>query len=74
VSFSSSEIVINILKKKSNQSDKPYKLYKDQTAYQQNQMKTLKAELKQRIENGEKDLGIKFVKGNPKIVNIQPKI
>lgn len=49
------------------------KIYSDQTPYQQKFMKDLKEDLRRRIENGEKDLTIKYINGVPKIIETSPK-
>lgn len=73
VSFLSRDTVLYLLKMKVNQTTARYRIYSDQTVYQQNQMKCLRDELNRRIEDGERDLVIKFIKGNPKIVSATPK-
>jgi chaperonin cofactor prefoldin len=60
--------VAEVLKGKMNLSHQ-YKIYRDQTVIQRNQYIKLKEELNARVQNGEKNLVIKFIKGYPKIVN-----
>ncbi|KAL0852557.1 hypothetical protein ABMA27_016976 [Loxostege sticticalis] len=44
------------------------RIYYDQTPAQKNHLQTVKNELKKRLENGETDLIIKYIKGIPRIV------
>lgn len=67
VSFESNTISRKILQNK-DKVDKKYKIYYDQTPKQQQFLKDLQAEIKKRLENGEKDLIIKYIKGIPKII------
>lgn len=68
ISFSAQEIAKTVLRNKANLQVDGVRIYSDQTPQQQKFMKNLKDELQQRIDNGEKDLTIKFSKGKPKIV------
>jgi hypothetical protein len=45
------------------------KVYRDQTVLQRNHFMKLKEELHARVQNGEKNLMIKYIRGTPKIVN-----
>lgn len=49
------------------------RMYPDATLFQQNHLKNLREELEKRKTNGENDITIKYVNGNPKIVQIPPK-
>ncbi|KAL0849556.1 hypothetical protein ABMA28_013822 [Loxostege sticticalis] len=49
------------------------KIYSDQTPSQKLYLDSLKNELHSRIENGEKNIAIKYIKGVPKIVKDQQK-
>lgn len=71
VYFDSANTVKTILKSKSKINT--VKIYSDQTPYQQKFMKNLREELQKRTETGETDLTIKYTKGVPKIVKLQPK-
>ncbi|CAH2089374.1 unnamed protein product [Euphydryas editha] len=62
VSFSSPEITKLILRNKTTQKDSQIKIYSDKTIHQQQQMKELKQELERRIQNGENNLVIKYIK------------
>lgn len=73
VTFSSRDQAVRILKSKQNQENSTHKIFSDQTITQQNQMKFLRSELNRRTTAGEKGLGIKYIKGVPKIVNLEPK-
>lgn len=70
VLFNSAEIPKEIFRKKSKLSKKDIKIFSDQTPAQQSHMIELKNQLSKRQENGETDLTIKFIKGQPKIVTI----
>lgn len=73
VCFSSQEIARTILKKKTMHTANKFKIYSDQTPSQRQVISKLKEELNERLEKGEKDLVIKYVKGNPKIIKWEPK-
>lgn len=73
VSFESEEIVKHILRSKGDTKNNEIKIFADQTPFQQNQLKQLKEELKIRIEKGEENLRIKYIKNVPKIVKNWPK-
>lgn len=64
-----------VLKNKSIIQEKSIKvkIYSDQTPYQKRVMQSLKDELKNRTEAGEKDLTIKYIKGIPKIIQNKTK-
>lgn len=70
VLFNSVEIPKEIFRNKSKLSKKDIKIFSDQTPAQQSHMIELKNQLSKRQENGETDLTIKFIKGQPKIVTI----
>lgn len=70
--FDNQETAKNILRNKINLKEDSIRIYSDQTPYQQKLMLNLKTELKRRLENGETNLTIKYIKGIPKIVT-QPK-
>lgn len=67
VCFESSNTVKHIFKNKSKLG-KDFRIYADQTTSQQNYLKYLKDELLRREKEGESDLTIKYINGNPKIV------
>lgn len=67
LSFKSQDIAISILRNSKNIKSDNVILFPDKTPQQQAYMKELKEELKQRIEDGEKDLVIRYIKGMPKI-------
>lgn len=71
--FSAATTVKEILKNQSKVSNSDVKIYSDKTLYQRKHMKNLKEELQTRIQNGEANLTIKYVKGTPKIVNAESK-
>lgn len=48
---------------------KPTKIQPDQTVMQREYLKYLRDELERRTRNGETDLTIKYIYGQPKIVN-----
>lgn len=73
VCFSSSEISKTIVKNKSKLTDPSIKIYSDQTPSQRQTMSNLRDELRHRREKGENNLIIKYIKGNPKIIQQQPK-
>lgn len=73
VCFLSTEIAKVILRKKTHMKDSKIKIYADQTPIQYQNMLNLREELKKRTENGETGLIIKYVKGNPKIIQQQSK-
>lgn len=62
-----------ILRHRNNIKSDVIKIFSDQTPQQQAYMKTLKDELRRRIDDGDKDLTIKYVKGVPKITKLLPK-
>lgn len=66
--FDSQETVKIILRNKTGIKENSFRIYSDQTPYQQNFMVNLKKELKERQERGETDLTIKYIKGIPKII------
>lgn len=73
ICFESQEPVKTILRNRSNLNESGVRIFCDQTPYQQKVMINLKKELQQRQENGEMNLRIKYVKGAPKIMTVQPK-
>lgn len=66
VCFNSSDIPKYLLRNKKNLQDK-IQIYADQTPAQKEYLQLLKAELNKRIEDGEGDLIIKYIKGIPTI-------
>lgn len=73
ICFDSQDTVKTILRNKLNVKLDGVRVFSDQTPYQQKYMANLKKELHQRQENGETNLTIKYIKGTPKIVKMQPK-
>lgn len=67
VCFGSQEIAMTLLRNKSKCSKK-VKIFSDQTPSQQRFLNDLKVELTRRMDNGEQDLKIKYLKGIPTIV------
>lgn len=64
----------NVLKRKSalmNTSFSKINIRADLTPKQQQQLSMVRAELRRRIEGGEQDITIKYVKGTPIIVNVK---
>jgi hypothetical protein len=70
--FETENIALNILRKKGNIKTE-IKIFSDQTRNQQHYLKCLREELSQRQRNGEENLFIKYIKGNPTIVEQPPK-
>lgn len=68
--FDTGSVAKDILKHRNNVIDKGIKIFADQTPAQQSYIKKLREELSNRVRNGEADLTIKYVKGQPKIVNL----
>lgn len=70
--FATSESPRLILRNKSNatKGTTRIKFFSDETPYQKKAMQNLRDDLKQRVEAGEKDLTIKFIKGVPKVTTI----
>lgn len=73
ITYTSQDIAKAILRTKSNLTEESVKIYSDQTPYQQKYMKHLKEELKNRTDSGETGLTIKYMKGVPKIIKLEPK-
>ncbi|KOB68885.1 Uncharacterized protein OBRU01_17663 [Operophtera brumata] len=73
VCFNSQVPVMSILRNRNNMKSDTIKLYSDQTLQQQAYMRNLKEELKQRVNDGDKSLCIKYIKGTPKITSLPPK-
>lgn len=73
VIFSTSEAAKSILRHKANIKDENIKIYSDETPNQKKHRNNLRDELKRRLDEGEKDITIKYVKGIPKIIKTQPK-
>lgn len=73
VCYQTQETVKSLLRNRNNLKLGTIKLFSDQTPQQQIYIKALKEELKQRVDAGENDLMIKYIRGIPKIVKIQPK-
>lgn len=71
--FHNPDVVKAILRNKRNTPLDNIKIYSDDTPYQQAHKKRLKEEIQKRVKNGESNLGLKYVKGIPKIVQLQAK-
>lgn len=56
-----------------NKATKKIKIYSDETPQQKENMKKLRDELKQRTDDGEGDLTIKYIKGTPRIIKQESK-
>ncbi|CAK1545471.1 unnamed protein product [Leptosia nina] len=69
VSYDSKDLVKELLRNKNAVSSEQIKLFSDKTPKQKEQIKELKIELERRINNGEKDLIIKYVKDVPRIIH-----
>lgn len=67
VCYKSDETPKTLLRNKRNKDD-PIKFFSDQTVNQQKNLRKLKKELETRVQKGETNLQIKYVKGTPKIV------
>lgn len=72
VCYASQETVKNLLRQRNNLKSE-IRVFSDQTPQQQTYMKTLKDQLKRRIDDGDKDLTIKYIKGVPRIVKLPSK-
>ncbi|KAJ2954688.1 hypothetical protein O0L34_g2985 [Tuta absoluta] len=72
VCFTKQETAKEVLRKRNSINDS-LKIYSDETPCQKIYLKLLQDELKRRIESGEQDICIKYVKGTPKITPIIPK-
>lgn len=70
VCYESQKTATNILRRRKNLTQDNLKIYSDQTPQQQTYKKLVKEELERRIKNGENNIGIKYVKGIPKITEI----
>lgn len=73
VIFSTPEPAKTILRHKTSIQCENIKIYSDETPYQQKYRKNLRDELKRRLDGGETDITIKYVKGTPTITKTQPK-
>ncbi|KAJ2946665.1 hypothetical protein O0L34_g12724 [Tuta absoluta] len=73
VCLASENAARSILRNKANIGESTFKIFSDQTAYQQKHLNNLKDQLKQRTNNGENNLRIKYVRGVPKIMEAEPK-
>ena len=73
VCFASNVTTKSILRNKYKLDKTTISIYSDQTPQQQAYLKQLKEELKRRMDMGEKNLRIKFIKNIPKIIEITPK-
>lgn len=76
VCFASKETATFLLRNKGNVKfdNNSIKIFSDQTPIQRKHLQNLKVELEKRINNGENNLAIKYVKGIPKIIeNIEEK-
>ena len=71
VSFASKSDALMVLRNKDKLIKYKLTVKNDITPQQQNYLKSLQSELDLRIENGEKNLTIKYKKGIPKIVQIE---
>lgn len=71
--FKSEDTVKVILRNRNNMAAANVKIYSDQTPHQRETLKILKQELENRISNGETNISIKYVKGEPAIVESLPK-
>lgn len=71
--FKSEDTVKVILRNRNNMAAAKVKIYSDQTPHQRETLKILKQELENRISNGETNISIKYVKGEPAIVESLPK-
>lgn len=71
--FPTSETAKSILRHKSNIKSENIKIYSDETPYQQNYRNNLRDELKRRLDGGETDIMMKYVKGTLRITKTQPK-
>lgn len=67
VILSSSQMVKDILKTKSRLYGSDLRISLDLTKIQQEQLRVIKAELKNRQEKGEKNLTIRYINGVPKV-------
>lgn len=78
VEFSSSSIPSKILRNKikltQNTTYSKIKISDDMTPTQLNEIKKVREDLKRREAAGEKGITIKYVKGSPKIVPVQPTV
>lgn len=73
VIFALSETAKNMLKKRSNNTIEKIKIYSDNTIQQQKYLNLIKEELNQRKNKGENNITIKYIRGVPKIVDLQSK-
>lgn len=73
VVFGSEDTVKLILRNRNNVAATNIKIYSDQTPYQRETLRALKQELEHRIADGEANIGIRYVKGEPTIVKALPK-
>ncbi|KOB70827.1 Uncharacterized protein OBRU01_14670 [Operophtera brumata] len=73
VCYGAQDTVKSLLRNKSNIKLDGLKVFSDQTPQQQMYMKHLKEQLKQRSDDGDRDLTINYIKGVPKIIKILPK-
>lgn len=70
VVLNSRQDAVLVLKNK-NKAKKEVRLYDDKTPMQREELNQLRDSLKKRVENGESNITIRYVKGAPKIVAIQ---
>lgn len=73
VCFKSQEIAKSVLRNRKKVNIDNIKIYSDQTPQQLKFLKNLKDELHQRLQTEQKNLGIKYIKSVPRIVELQPK-
>lgn len=68
--FAAADTAQSILRRKStiDSEEKGIKIFYDLTPCQKNQIDNVRKELQSRIDKGEKDLTIKYIKGTPKII------
>lgn len=73
VCFKSQDIAKSILRHRHEAKYDNIKIYSDQTPEQQRFLKHIKEELQRRLENENKNLTIKYIKGIPRIVELTSK-
>lgn len=70
VCLESEQEALKLLRNRGNLQNN-IKIYSDQTPNQQNHLKLLREELTQRLQSGEANLAIKYIRGTPKIILAQ---
>lgn len=73
VCFSTQDEAKFILRSKNNEKISPFKIFSDQTPQQQAYFRNIRDELQRRVNNGEKNLSIRYIKNIPKIVENESK-